>query len=593
VKNRHVKLETGLNFGKVYRKYRRYPQKSTNLAAIFTTHRSYYMRSHPSHHLLGLLAAAVITLTACGGGSGTNPAVGAIVNGVAATGQAIANGQVTLKCSTGTAAAVSTNADGSFSIDVSKLTLPCVARVAFNDSTGIAQKLHSLVRAAGTANITPVTELLLAQLSSTGVAADAFDKFDAAEVQTFDAKRLSTAAQAVKAALAAKGVDVTHLSDDPVGTRFVAAHGSTAGDDQDKVLDDIRDRLTGEQKTLHDLETEMRHGHETHDLSTSTGLAGDAVAGKAAYEANCLSCHGMRVSDAVNAANILSAIKENEGGMGFLTGTISSSIADNIATYMASVVSGNTRTAMKTQTISFAAPGIQTMGVATPALTATASSGLSVTISSTTPAVCTVTNTTLVLVAPGNCSLKATQGGSTTYNAAVPVVNTFTVASASGQVLSNQTISFASPGAQTVGSSVTLSASSNSGLTVTFTSTTPSVCAVSGTSLTLLAVGNCSITADQAGNSTYSAAASLPRTFKVNPSTPVVVAGSAINGKALYASDCASCHTATPGGNVLNGKNASVLQAAITANRGGMMALAGLTTQNLADIAAFLTTPTL
>jgi mono/diheme cytochrome c family protein len=551
------------------------------------------MRSHQSRHLLGLLAAAVVTLTACGGGSGSNPAASSIVNGVAATGLAIANGQVTLKCAIGTTGAVSTNADGSFSIDVSKLTLPCVARVDYKDSTGAAQKLHSLVRATGTANITPVTELLLAQLSSTGVAADAFDKFDATEVKTFDTKRVSTAAQAVKTELAAKGIDITHLSDDPIGTRFVAAHGSTAGDDQDKVLDDIKEQLTLQQKSLHDLETEMRHGHETHDLSTSTGLSGDAVAGKAAYDANCLSCHGVRVSDAVNAAKILSAIKENEGGMGFLASTISSATADNIATYMASVVSGNTRTAMQTQTITFASPGNQTMGVAAPALTATASSGLAVAIASTTPAVCTVTNATLTLVAPGSCSLKATQGGSATYNAAVPVANTFTVASASGLVLTTQSISFTSPGTQRVGVPATLAATSDSGLVVTFASSTPLVCTVSGTALTLTAAGTCTITADQAGNSTFAAAASLPRSFTVNASTPAAVIGSAINGKALYASNCVSCHGATPSGRVPNGKNAAVLQNAISANIGGMRSLASLTAQNVADIAAFLTTPTI
>jgi mono/diheme cytochrome c family protein len=559
-----------------------------------TTHRSIFMIANKSACMLGLIAAAVVTLTACGGGgSGTNSVTGSSVGGVAATGQAIANGQVTLKCTTGTAAAASTGSDGSYSIDVSKLTLPCVARVDYKDGAGAAQKLHSLVRTPGTANITPVTELLVAQLSSTGVAANAFDKFDATEIQTYDAKRVSTATQAVKAELASKGVDITHLSDDPVGTQFVAAHGSTQGDDQDKVLDDIRDQLAAKQQTLHDVETEMRQGSETHDLSTSTGLPGDAVAGKASYDANCLSCHGMRVSDAVNASKILAAIKDNEGGMGSLANTITSATADNIATYMASVVSGNTQAALQTQTITFTSPGNQTMGVPTPALTATASSGLPVAITSTTTAVCTVTNSVLTLVAPGNCSLKATQGGSATYNAAVAVVNSFTVASASGAVLTNQSITFASPGAQTVGVPATLVASSNSGLVVTFASGTPSVCSVNGNSLTLIAAGNCTINANQAGNSVYAAAPTLTRTFAVNPSAPAPVVGSAINGKALYASNCVSCHGATPSGLVLNGKNVSVLQSAISSNMGGMGKFSTLTAQDLADIAAYLTTPTI
>ena len=547
------------------------------------------MDSHRSHPFFALLSAAVVTLTACGGGAGT----GSTVSGVAATGLAIPDGQVTLKCSNGATAPVSTNADGSFSIDVSNLTLPCVARVVFRDSTGTSQKLHSLVRSAGTANITPVTELLLAQLSSTGVAADAFDRFSATEVQSFDAKRISTATQVVKTELTSKGVDVTHLSDDPVGRKFVAAHGSTAGDDQDKVLDDIKDQLAVHHKSLHDLETEMHQGSETHNLSTSTGLSGDAVAGKTAYEANCQSCHGMRVADAVNASKILSAIKENEGGMGVLASTVTTTMADNIATYMAGIVSGNTSTALQTQTITFTSPGQQTMGVVPALLSATASSGLTVAIASTTPAVCSVSGFTLTLVAPGNCSLSATQGGNATFNAAVAVVNSFTVASASGVVLSHQSITFASPGAQTVGVPVTLAASASSGLTVTLTSSTSAVCSLSGNTLTLIAAGNCTINADQAGNATFSAAATVGHTFTVNPATPAPVIGSAISGKALYASNCTGCHGATPAGTALNGRNVSVLQSAISLNRGGMDVFSSLTAQNLADIAAYLATPTI
>ena len=559
----------------------------------FTTHRTVSTDSQRSHPIIGLIAAAVFTLAACGGGSGASPTIGAIVNGVAATGLAIDDGLVTLKCTNGTASPVKTNTDGSYSIDVSKATLPCVARVEYKDSTGTDQKLHSLVRAAGTVNITPVTELLLAKLSSSGVAADSFEKFSATEVRTFDDKRVSTATQSVKTELASKGVDVTHLSDDPVGTKFVAANGSILGDDQDKVLDNIKDQLTVHQKSLHDLETEMHQGSESHDLSTSTGLSGDAVAGKTAYEANCQSCHGMRVSDAVNASKILSTIKSNKGGMGVLTSTVTNAMADNIATYMASLVSGNTTTALQTQTITFTSPGQQTMGIAPAALIATASSGLTVLFASTTPVVCSVTGLTLTLLAPGNCSLTATQGGNAAYNAAVAVVNSFTVASASGAVLTSQSITFASPGTQTLGIPATLTASANSGLPVTFTSSTPAVCSVGGNTLTLIAAGNCTINANQAGNASTAAAATLTRTFTVNLATPSAVVGSAINGKALYASNCVDCHGAVPSGVTLKGKKVSELQNAISLNIGGMSSFSSLTAQNLADIAAFLSTPTI
>lgn len=567
----------------------------------FTTVKRACMDSHRSHPLFGLIAAAVFTLSACGGGSGSSPTatatptptIVATVNGLAATGLAIADGQITLKCTDGTAAPAKTNSDGSYSIDVSKATLPCVARVEYKDSTGADQKLHSLVRTAGTTNLTPVTELLVAQLSSTGVAADMFDKFNANEVRSFDDKRVSTATQTVKSELASKGVDVTHLSDDLIRTKFVAANGTTAGDDHDKVLDDIKDQLAVHENTLHDLEAEMKRGSETHDLSTSTGLSGDVVAGKTAYDGNCQSCHGQRVSDAVNASRILSAIKGNSGGMGSLASTVTNAMADNIATYMASLVSGNTATALQTQTITFTSLGQQTAGIAPVALKAIASSGLNVLIASTTPVVCKVTGLTLTLLAPGNCSLTATQGGNATYNAAVAVVNSFTVASTSGAVLTSQSITFASLGSQTVGAPATLTASAKSGLTVTFTSGTPTVCSVGGNTLTLIAAGKCTINANQFGNATFSAAATVTRTFKVAPATPSAAIGSAINGKALYASNCANCHGAIPSGATLKGKKVSELQNAISSNMGGMGIFSGFTAQTLADIAAFLSTPTI
>ncbi|MFA7267919.1 MAG: c-type cytochrome [Sterolibacterium sp.] len=554
-----------------------------------------------SHRMkLGLCAVALATLAACGGGGGGggNPVADPVIRGVAATGSAIANGQVSLKCSEGSTSTVSTQADGSYSIDVSKVTLPCVARVDYEDAaTHKAEKLHSLVQAVGTVNITPVTDLLVANLSSTGVAADAYDKFDASELKSYSAERVRTAEQMVKAELQSKGVDVTHLPDDVIGSKLVAASVSSKGDAHDGVLDEIKAALDEQGKTLHDLADEMKAGHETRGLTTSTGQAGDAAKGKAAYEANCSGCHGARISDAINAAKILNAIRKNEGGMGSLATSVNSFVADDIATYIASIRGTGAGTSpvptLKTQTITFSSPGNQTLGGATPALSATSTSGLPVTITSGTPAVCNINNGTLILVAAGTCTLSASQSGNSVYNAAAPVDNSFTVASASGAVLATQTITFAPVGAQKVGTPVTLSASSDSGLAVSLASTTPTICTLSGNILTLVAAGNCSITANQAGNSSFAAAAIVTRTFAVTDPAAVV---SATNGKALYVSNnCGGCHGMVPAAlNILAGASKPVvIQNAIAANMGGMGMFSGLTSQNLADIASYLATPSI
>jgi len=488
------------------------------------------MKFHKPQFTLALLAVTTAALTACGGGSagtGSN-APSALVVGVAATGLAIANGNVTLNCTTGNTAPVTTATDGSYSVDVSKQTLPCVARVDYKDASGISKRLHSLVKAAGIVNITPVTDMVVANLSASGIAADV----TASDVQNYTADQISTATRLVKTYLESKGVSTAYLPQDVIGTKLEAAHGLTTGDAQDKVLDSIDTKLSsdGNSLTTSDLakaETEIKSGSESGNLSTSSGQTGDASAGKASYQAMCQSCHGASISDGRNASKILKAIQENEGGMGKLS--ITQQIADNIATYLAYGTSTST----------------------------------------------------------GSSSGTSTSTGTSA-------------------VLTTQTISLTSPGAQTLGTpSVALQATASSGLSVSFSSSTPAVCQVSANTASLLGLGNCTITASQAGNASYAAAPIQVVTFGVtDPSAPVTtppvgmptfLIPVASTGKALYA-QCSSCHgaAAAGGSKVLNGANSALtIQTAIQNNLGGMGSLTHLSPQDLADIAAYLATPTI
>ncbi len=89
-----------------------------------------------------------------------------------------------------------------------------------------------------------------------------------------------------------------------------------------------------------------------------------------------------------------------------------------------------------------------------------------------------------------------------------------TLASGSGGPA--QTITFTSPGNQTLGAAPpALVATATSGLLVTLSSKTTSVCTVSGSALTLVAAGTCTLAADQAGNATYNAAPEVTVTFNV------------------------------------------------------------------------------
>jgi lysophospholipase L1-like esterase len=108
-------------------------------------------------------------------------------------------------------------------------------------------------------------------------------------------------------------------------------------------------------------------------------------------------------------------------------------IAGGLALVAAGCGGGGTQTTTSTlqsQTIAFNTITSQTVGAAV-ALSATASSGLTVSFSSTTEGVCTVNGATngamASLMAAGTCTIQATQAGDALFQAATPVLQSFTV----------------------------------------------------------------------------------------------------------------------------------------------------------------------
>jgi len=84
-----------------------------------------------------------------------------------------------------------------------------------------------------------------------------------------------------------------------------------------------------------------------------------------------------------------------------------------------------------------------------------------------------------------------------------------------------QTITFNNPGAQNFGTTPMLSATASSGLPVTFSTSTSGICDVTPEGLlTFKAAGTATIHADQPGNGAYLAAATVSRSFTVNPVVP-------------------------------------------------------------------------
>lgn len=197
---------------------------------------------------LTVIALAVSALlTACGGGGGSDTpaaAAGTSLSGTVATGSAVKNAKVEIKDAKGQLVEVSTNDNGVYSVDVSKLTAPFLIK-ASGGILATTGKVNSTdlysVSAAGeqTANITPLTKLLVAQLSNQ-LPEDAFSKADSVLLNKLANKTELTAAMNAIVAYVAKntGVDATTLGN-LVTAKLDAV---TAGDKHDEMLEKLAEK---------------------------------------------------------------------------------------------------------------------------------------------------------------------------------------------------------------------------------------------------------------------------------------------------------------------------------------------------------------
>ena len=105
-------------------------------------------------------------LFGCGGGGGGGGVVAppTKVTGVAAVGAAVA-GVVTLTDANGRTAAFTTKSDGVYSFDITSLQAPFLLSVPYSDN-GTPRVLYSLSKVAGTANLNPLTTVVVADAAA-------------------------------------------------------------------------------------------------------------------------------------------------------------------------------------------------------------------------------------------------------------------------------------------------------------------------------------------------------------------------------------------------------------------------------------------
>jgi hypothetical protein len=227
------------------------------------------------HRLARRIAAISLPaiLVACGGGgSGTpQPAAPAAlkVTGTAATGAAMASAAISLKCAIGNATATA-DANGAYTVSIVGGSLPCVLTATSSDG---ATKLHSVAAGSGdaatTANITPLSELLVARLAGGDPKAYVASFTAAAVIPVADVAAAQTALlQTLKAA----GVDTSNVGDIVSGSLAAGSHSGYDG-----VLDQLQATIAAAGSTLSEVATAVANtsaaGSNTSASTLSTVLA--------------------------------------------------------------------------------------------------------------------------------------------------------------------------------------------------------------------------------------------------------------------------------------------------------------------------------
>ena len=166
-------------------------------------------------------------------GCGSSPSS---LTGTAATGAPIVGGTVEVACSTGSPLSATTSDTGAWTVTLSDQTLPCKVRVSGGQVNGAAntQSYHSVATEAGTVNITPLTDLAVAQMAQQDPATW-FNQRAATDFTAMDAAKVTAA---VKAVVDNLGLAAYLGSDDPLKTAFTAKVQAT--DKIDKALEALK-----------------------------------------------------------------------------------------------------------------------------------------------------------------------------------------------------------------------------------------------------------------------------------------------------------------------------------------------------------------
>jgi hypothetical protein len=225
--------------------------------------------------------ALVLTglITGCGGG-GNDVAPAAVapltLGGTAAVGEPIVGGTVTVTCAAGAALpTVTSSATGAWQVTLTGQTLPCAAQISGGTIRGVANTAtyHSAAVAAGTLNITPITELVVANMAGVANTSSWFGGLRTAGATAFSAinsGNVNTALARVRSALALNALN----NIDPLTVTFSPVSGNA----MDDVLTALQRAMTSTNSTLDTLRTAAAGATFTPPVgfaaAVATGFAG-------------------------------------------------------------------------------------------------------------------------------------------------------------------------------------------------------------------------------------------------------------------------------------------------------------------------------
>ncbi|MDH4215366.1 MAG: IPT/TIG domain-containing protein [Gallionella sp.] len=189
-------------------------------------------------------ATLALVFAGCGGGGGggSGAPVAATLSGVAAVGAPIVNGTISAICAAGSPLTTTTDSTGGWQVTLSSThTLPCAVQVSGGTINAAANTTpyHTVATTPGTVNVTPLTDLMAANLTGTATPITWFAGLSTAPAPLSSITQTSVDTTLSKLRTALSGL--TPLSTiNPITTAFTA----TAGNVSDDVLTALQTAMT-------------------------------------------------------------------------------------------------------------------------------------------------------------------------------------------------------------------------------------------------------------------------------------------------------------------------------------------------------------